>query len=74
MVKDTAIYGINVLVFIDQAPEWAGGGDHTAANPKAYGSLMGEVARQLRGLGPERDSPAYELMNEPNGLNENGRT
>ena len=35
---------------------------------------MGSLDRQLRGLGPGGSSPAYELMNEPNGLMAKGRT
>ena len=68
LVQDAASLGLNVLIIGDQAPDWAGGGDHTASNPQAYGAFMGQLAQELRGLGPGGISPAYELMNEPNGL------
>lgn len=68
MVEDAASLGLKVLIVGDQAPDWAGGGDHTASNPQAYGAFVGQLAQELRGLGPGGSSPAYELMNEPNGL------
>ena len=73
MVMDATAMGMRVLVLGDQAPDWAGGGDDTASHPEAYGAFMGGLARQLRDLGPAGSSPAYELMNEPNGLMAKGR-
>ena len=68
MVMGATAAGMHMLVLGDQAPDWAGGGDDTASHPEAYGTFMGSLASALRGLGPGGSSPAFELMNEPNGL------
>ena len=65
--------GLRVLFIGDQAPSWAGGGGATASMPAAYGSFMGLLAEHFRGRGPHGASPAYEIMNEPDGLQENGQ-
>jgi hypothetical protein len=65
-VADATANRLRVLMNGDQAPGWAGGGDHTASQPAAYGSFMGMVARHFAGRAAGT-GPAYELMNEPNG-------
>lgn len=74
VVADATEAGLRVLLIGDQAPDWAGGGDATASNPAAYGAFMGQLAEHFRGRGPHGTSPAYELMNEPDGLQDDGRT
>jgi hypothetical protein len=74
VVADAAAVGLRVLFTGDQAPGWAGGGSATASRPAAYGSYMGALAEHFRGHGPHGVSPAYEIMNEPNGQQPDGQT
>ena len=74
IVADATAAGLRVLLIGDQAPDWAGGGGATATNPAAYGAFMGALAEHFRGRGPQGGSPAYEIMNEPDGQQDNGRT
>jgi hypothetical protein len=73
ILTDATALGLNVLFIGDQAPDWAGGGSATASNSTAYGSFLGALARHFRGRGPGGTSPAYELMNEPDGATPVGR-
>jgi hypothetical protein len=73
-VSDATSAGLHVLLVGDQAPTWAGGGSETASLPDAYGTFMGLMAKHFRGRGgPGGASPAYELMNEPDGDRGDGR-
>lgn len=72
-VTDAASLNLHVLFIGDQAPGWAGGGSATASDPAAYGAFMGVLARRFAGRGPGGSSPAYELMNEPDGAQPDGR-
>ena len=74
IVSDATSAGLRVLLIGDQAPDWAGGGGATASNPAAYGAFLGVLAEHFRGRGPQGQSPAYEIMNEPDGLQDDGRT
>jgi Cellulase (glycosyl hydrolase family 5) len=74
IIADATSAGMRVLLIGDQAPDWAGGGDATASNSAAYGSFMGMLADHFRGRGPHGVSPAYEIMNEPDGLRSDGKT
>ncbi|MBW0089586.1 cellulase family glycosylhydrolase [Pseudonocardia sp. KRD-184] len=74
VLSDATSAGLQVLFIGDQAPSWAGGdSDGTASNPSAYGDFMGLLAERFRGRGPGGASPAYEIMNEPNGLRADGQ-
>jgi len=59
--------GLRVLMTADnQAPDWARAGtDQDLTN--AYGSFVGQLAADFKGTGPGGVSPAYEIMNEPQG-------
>jgi hypothetical protein len=74
IIADAASARMQVLLIGDQAPSWAGGGEATASMPAAYGAFMGVLAERFRGSGPRGTSPAYEIMNEPDGLRPNGQT
>lgn len=71
-LADATAAGLHVLFTADQAPNWAGGGGATASSPADYGAYLGLLARHFRGRGPGATSPAYELMNEPNGRQPDG--
>lgn len=73
IMAEATTAGMRVLFIGDQAPSWAGGGGATASMPAAYGSFMGLLAEHFRGRGPQGTSPAYEIMNEPDGLQANGQ-
>jgi polysaccharide biosynthesis protein PslG len=73
VIADAASEGMRTLIIgTDQIPDWAGGG--TASASEAYGSFMGVLAQHFRGRGPGGTSPAYEIVNEPNGVQEDGQT
>lgn len=74
IIADATSARMRVLLIGDQAPSWAGGGEATASMPAAYGAFMGILAERFRGSGPRGVSPAYEIMNEPDGLRPNGQT
>lgn len=74
IISDATSAGMRVLLIGDQAPSWAGGGEATASMPAAYGAFMGMLAEHFRGRGRHGTSPAYEIMNEPDGLQSNGQT
>jgi Cellulase (glycosyl hydrolase family 5) len=74
IIADATSARMHVLLIGDQAPGWAGGGEATASMPAAYGAFMGILAEHFRGSGPRGASPAYEIMNEPDGLQSNGQT
>jgi hypothetical protein len=67
LVADAATAGLRVLLTADDtAPAWATTG--TAQDlSNAYGHFTGLLAARYKGKGPAGTSPAYELMNEPNG-------
>jgi hypothetical protein len=67
IMSEATSAGLHVLFVGDQAPSWAGGGSATASMPDAYGRFMGRMAQHFRGRGVNGTSPAYELMNEPDG-------
>jgi Glycosyl hydrolase catalytic core len=73
IMAEATTAGMRVLFIGDQAPSWAGGGGATASMPAAYGSFMGMLAEHFRGRGLHGTSPAYEIMNEPDGRGENGQ-
>jgi len=73
IIADATSAGMRVLLIGDQAPSWAGGGDATASMPSAYGAFMGVLAEHFRGRGRYGATPAYEIMNEPDGLGPNGQ-
>lgn len=74
IIADATSAGMRVLLIGDQAPSWAGGGEATASRPAAYGAFMGVLAEHFRGRGRHGASPAYEIMNEPDGLQSDGQT
>jgi hypothetical protein len=73
VIKDAASVGMRTLVIgSDQIPDWAGG--TTSGAVTTYGSFMGVLAQRFRGHGPGGTSPAYEIVNEPNGVQDDGHT
>ncbi|HEY4005007.1 MAG TPA: cellulase family glycosylhydrolase [Pseudonocardia sp.] len=73
IVADATSLGLHVLFIGDQAPDWAGGGGATASDPAAYGAFMGVLAQHFAGRDPGGVTPAYELMNEPDGAQPDGQ-
>ena len=67
LVTDAAAAGLRVMLTADDtAPAWATTG--TAQDlSNNYGDFTGRLAAHFLGKGPSGSSPAYELMNEPNG-------
>jgi hypothetical protein len=72
-LADATAAGLHVLFTADQAPGWAGGGGATASAPEDYGRYLGVLAGHFRGRGLGGSSPAFEVMNEPNGRQPDGR-
>lgn len=73
VIKDAAAAGLRTLVTgSDQIPDWAG--RTTSGAVTDFGSFMGVLAERFRGHGPGGTSPAYEIVNEPNGVQDDGQT
>lgn len=68
IVSDATSNGLHVLFIGDQPPSWADVDEAgTTSRPDAYAAFMAIVSEHFRNRGPDGASPAYELMNEPNG-------